>query len=96
MSVSSPLICDRHSSLTSESRVLSVGFTKSVVVTCPRWYTVYVMVLLILPLIVVITCNLGLKNSLTLKWSLLDSLTLEINFVLVWKALQGLVHGDSV
>ena len=46
--------------------------------------------------VVVITCILGLKNSLTLKWSLLDSLTLEINFVLVWKALQGLVHGDSV
>ena len=54
------------------------------------------MVELFLPLIVVITCIFGLKNSLTLKWSLLDSLTLEMNFVLVWKALQGLVHGDSV
>ena len=52
---------------------------------------VYAMVELFLPFIVVITCILGLKNSLTLKWSLLDSLTLEMNFVLVWKALQGLV-----
>ena len=46
--------------------------------------------------VVVITCILGLKNSLTLKWSLLDSLTLEMNFVLVWKALQGSVQGDSL
>ena len=45
--------------------------------------------------VVVITCILGLKNSLTLKWSSLDSLTLEINFVLVWKALQGSAHVGS-
>ena len=36
-----PLIYDGHSSLTSESRVLSVGLTKSVVVTCYNGGTLF-------------------------------------------------------
>ena len=65
---------DISSVQTSDSKVLRVGLTKSVIVIAIS----------------------GMKNNFTMNFVLLLSLTLEMNFVRVWKTLQGNSQGDFV
>ena len=65
---------DISSVQTSDSKVLIVGLTKSVIVIAIS----------------------GMKNNFTMNFVLLLSLTLEMNFVRVWKTLHGNSQGDFV